>query len=71
MRTTPFVGFLSKIRHVREGPTGGHGCNNSGAHQELNTGREREGFGLVEVEVRVEVLTVGPIELWWSIAGDR
>jgi len=31
---------------------------------ELGTGREREGLGLGELEVGVEVLTVGSIELW-------
>jgi hypothetical protein len=54
----------------RRGATGGHGCG-SEARGELGTGRERENLGLGEVEVGVEVLTVGPIELWWLIVGDR
>jgi len=43
----------------------------SGACGELGTGREREGIGLGVFKVGVEALTVGPIELWWLIVGDR
>jgi len=69
----PFAGFLSRIRAQKGrwgGATGGHGCG-SGAHGKLGTGREREGLGLGEVEVGVEVLTVEPIEQWWWIVRDR
>ena len=54
----------------RRGATGSHGCG-SVARGELGTGREREGLDLGELEVGVEVLTVGSIELWWLIVGDR
>jgi len=67
----PFVGFLLGIRARKKRRVRGiHGCG-SGAHGELGTEREREGLGLGQVEVGVEVLTVGPIELWWLIVRDR
>ena len=47
----------------RRGAIGSHGCG-SVARGELGTGREREGLDLGELEVGVEVLTVGSIELW-------
>jgi len=54
----------------RRGATGSHRCG-SVARGELGTGREMEGLDLGELEVGVEVLTVGSIELWWLIVGDR
>jgi len=47
----------------RRGATGSHRCG-SVARGELGPGREREGIDLGELEVGVEVLTVGSIELW-------